>query len=158
MKLFTIAIIILSLSFLTSCTSQALENRTVAETETKAVETEKTSAIVDKVEIIHFHNTNQCYSCITVGDYAEYTINTYFEEEVKKGKVTFAHVNGELPQNMELVKKYGVTGSSLWIGVYDSDGFRKEENVNVWYKIKDKEDYADYLKGVIEKRLAGDLS
>ncbi|MCX6773910.1 MAG: nitrophenyl compound nitroreductase subunit ArsF family protein, partial [Candidatus Micrarchaeota archaeon] len=89
----------------------------------------------DKVEVIHFHATNQCYSCITVGKYAEETVNTYFSEELKNGKITFAHVNIDLPENQELVKKYEVTGSSLMIGVYNKDGFRKEANANVWYKI-----------------------
>jgi hypothetical protein len=61
-----------------------------------------------------------------------------------------------LPQNTELVKKYGATGSSLWIGVYSKDGkFTKEENVNVWYKIDNKQGYIDYLKGVIETKLTG---
>jgi len=119
---------------------------------------EKTSssdAKVEKIEIYHFHGTNQCYSCKTVGAYAEETVNTYFAEEVKNGKVTFAHINGELAENRELVTKYGVTGSSLWIGVYDNEGFHKEENVNVWYKIDDKEAYMTYLKGIIEQKLGG---
>ena len=110
---------------------------------------------VQKIEIYHFHGTNQCYSCKTVGAYAEETVNTYFAEEVKNGKVTFAHINGELAENRELVTKYGVTGSSLWIGVYDNEGFHKEENVNVWYKIDDKEAYMTYLKGIIEQKLGG---
>jgi len=114
------------------------------------------SSRVEKVEIIHFHGTHQCYSCITVGAYAEETVNTYFSEEVNSGRVSFAHVNAELPENKELATKYGVTGSSLWIGVYDQNGFRKEENVNVWYKINDKQAYMDYLKGVINETLAGE--
>ena len=93
---------------------------------------------VSKVEVIHFHGTQQCYSCITVGAYAEETINVYFADELKSGKITFAHINGELPENNNLVMKYGATGSSLWIGVYDDKGFRKEENTNVWYKIRIK--------------------
>jgi len=111
---------------------------------------------VQKVEVIHFHATQQCYSCKTVGAYAEETMNTYFANEIKFGKVTFAHINVDLPENRELVNKYGVTGSSLWIGVYDSNGFHKEENVNVWYKISNKQDYMNYLKGVIEQKLRGD--
>ncbi len=31
------------------------------------------SSDVEKIEIYHFHGTNQCYSCITMGDYAEGT-------------------------------------------------------------------------------------
>ncbi len=42
------------------------------------------------------------------------------------------------------------------LGSYSKDGgFKAEENVNVWYKIKDKEDYMNYLKGVIEQKLEG---
>ena len=116
------------------------------------------TAAVEKIEIYHFHRTQQCYSCKTLGAYAEETVNTYFAPEVASGKLVFAHVNIDLPENKELVEQYGPAGSSLWIGVYDKDGFHKEENVNVWYKIGNKEEYLAYLKGVIEKRLAGDLS
>ena len=115
-------------------------------------------ATANKVEVIHFHGTNQCYSCITVGDYAEATVKAYFADELASGRITFSHVNGELPENAQLVDKYGATGSSLWIGVYGESGFHKEQNINVWYKINNKKGYMDYLKGVLEKRLGGDLS
>jgi len=111
---------------------------------------------IDKLEIYHFHATNQCYSCKTVGAYAEETVNTYFADELKSGKIVFGHINGDLPENRNLVAKYGVTGSSLWLGTYAKDGsFSAEENVNVWYKISNKQDYMNYLKGVIEQKLAG---
>ncbi len=116
------------------------------------------SGSVEKVEIYHFHATRQCYSCITLGAYAEETVKTYFAPEVASGRVVFGHVNVDLPDNKALVEQYGPTGSSLWIGVYDKDGFHKEENINVWYKIGNKDEYMAYLKGVIEKRLAGDFS
>ena len=112
---------------------------------------------VEKIEIYHFHGTNQCSSCIAVGDLAEETINAYFSDELKSGKIIFDHINGDLAENGELVKKYEATGSSLWIGVYYKDGtFTKEENVNVWYKINNKKDYVDYLKGVIKGKFLGD--
>jgi hypothetical protein len=111
---------------------------------------------IEKIEIYHFHGTHQCYSCKTVGAYAEETVNTYFSNELRSGKIVFGHINGELPENSELAKKYGATGSSLWIGTYTKDGkFSKEENVNVWYKIDNKEGYINYLKGVIEQKFSG---
>ncbi len=112
---------------------------------------------IEKIEIIHFHGTNQCYSCITMGDMAEETVNTYFTDELDSGKITFAHLNGELPKNRDKVVKYQATGSSLWIGTYYTDGnFEKEQNIKVWYKINNKQDYMDYLKGVIEEKLSGE--
>ena len=75
------------------------------------------------------------------------------------GKISaIYHVNYDLPENAALATKYGVTGSSLWIGVYDANGFDKEENIKVWYLINNKEAYSAYLSGIISKRLNGDLS
>lgn len=114
--------------------------------------------VVDHIEVIHFHGMQQCYSCKTVGDYAEETINTHFADEVNSGKVIFQHINYELPENRDMVLKYGVKSSSLWIGTYTENDFHPEENANVWYKIRDKEDYMNYLTGIIEKRLSGEFS
>jgi len=137
--------------FIAGCTSNSDINNSIS---SKA---ELSSAKVEKIEVFHFHGNHQCASCIAVGSLAEDTVNTYFSEEVKSGKVVFAHINGELPENNDLVVKYGATGSSLWIGTYTKDGqFKAEQNVNVWYKINNKEEYMDYLKGVIEQKLAGE--
>ena len=112
---------------------------------------------IEKIEVIHFHSTNQCYSCITMGNLAEETVNIYFGEELNSGKITFQHLNVDLSENNNKVIEYGATGSSLFIGTYYADGtFIKEENTNVWYKINDKFGYHDYLKGVIESKLSGE--
>ena len=114
------------------------------------------SGNIEKVEVYHFHATRQCYTCKTVGAYAEETVNTYFADELKSGKLVFASVNIELPENKALADKYEAKGSSLLIGVYGEDGsFSKQEDTEVWYKIDNKEDYMSYLKGVIEQKFLG---
>lgn len=124
------------------------ENPSVSQNDTAEVE----------VEVIHFHGTNQCYSCERVGELAEKTVKTYFEDELQSGELVFKHVNGELAKNREIVSKYRATGSSLWIGTYINGSFHKEVNNRVWYKIEDEEEYMNYLKGILEKRLEGELS
>ncbi len=111
-----------------------------------------------RVELYHFHGTNQCWSCITLGELAEKTVDTHFKKELDSGRMVFGHVNGELPENMELVQKYGARGSSLFIGTYVNGEFHREENVKVWYKLNNEEDYMVYLKGILDKRLQGDLT
>ena len=109
-----------------------------------------------RIEVFHFHGTRQCASCKAVGAYTEETVETYFSDELESGKIVFRHINAELPENREIALKYGATGSSLWIGIYRADGsFSKEENVKVWYKINDKQDYMNYLKQVLEQKLNG---
>lgn len=110
---------------------------------------------IEKVEVYHFHATSQCVTCKTVGANAEATANAYFANELKSGKLVFAHINIDLPENKALVEKYGVTGSSLMIGVYGKDGsFAKQEDTTVWYKM-DKTESMNYLKGIIEQKFAG---
>ena len=72
---------------------------------------------VDRVEVYHFHGNTQCSSCIAVGDLAEKTVNANFKDELASGRLVFAHINYDLPDNTALAAKYGVTGSSLWIGI-----------------------------------------
>lgn len=140
-----------------SAGSAALEQQSEQGNTNNSVDTPAVSGEIKKVEVIHFHGTHQCYSCITVGDYAEETVNTFFSDELESGKIVFMHINGELPENQEAVQKYGAAGSSLWIGTYTADGkFSKEQNINVWYKIGDEQEYMNYLKSVIEQKLKGE--
>jgi hypothetical protein len=111
---------------------------------------------VDRIEVYHFHRERQCPTCIRIGNLTELTVKTYFKKELDSGKLVFAHINVELPENMELANKYNATGSSLMIGVYRMDGsFSKEEDLAVWYKMGSQEEYLAYMKGVIEHKLAG---
>ena len=116
------------------------------------------SSAVERVEVYHFHGNTQCTSCIAVGDLAEKTVNANFNDELTSGHLVFAHVNYDLPENEDLAIHYGVTGSSLWIGVYDTNGFHKQQDIQVWYLIDDENAYSTYLSGVINKHLNGDLS
>lgn len=160
-------LVIATVIFISGCTEKAETNITintiaqeinpVSDAKTEELVTQKTEeSEVQKIEVFHFHGTHQCYSCKTVGAYAEETVKTYFSDDLKSGKIVFDHINAELLQNKETALKYGVTGSSLWIGVYKSDGsFSKEENVRVWYKINNKQEYMNYLKEVLEQKLEG---
>jgi hypothetical protein len=111
-----------------------------------------------KLEVYHFHGNSQCVSCTTVGAFAEETVNRYYIRELASGKMVFGHINYDLPENKELAGKYGVTGSSLWIGTYVNGKFSKEEDLKVWYRLDNETEYSTYLKGVLDKRLTGDLS
>lgn len=93
-----------------------------------------------------------------MGELAEETVNTYYLDELSTGKLVFKKANYFDPQNRELVKKYGPESSSLWIGTYVDGKFYKEMKIGVWYKTGNAGDYMEYLKGSIDKRLAGDLT
>lgn len=108
------------------------------------------------VELYHFHGHQQCYSCIVLGDLAEEVVNTHYAEELASGKLVFAHVNAQAPENSELASKYEVYSSSLMIGVYTEDSFTKQDLVGAWYRIGDKEQYTEYLTGILDPFLRGE--
>ena len=104
---------------------------------------ENASGPVEKVEIYHFHRTSQCYSCKTVGAYAEETVNTYFAPELASGKVVFGHINTELPENKALAEHYGLpehrSGSEYTTRLdfirrrMSTSGIRSETRTNTWH-------------------------
>jgi hypothetical protein len=145
--------------FLLSCTNQITQENNLENTSSllskENASSDDREYIVDKLEIFHFHGTNQCYSCVTVGDYAKETLDEFFSKEIEEGIIEFKHINAELPENRDLVMKYGATGSSIWIGTYVGDEFTAEQNVNVWYKINDNEIFKEYFKGFVEEKLFG---
>jgi len=119
----------------------------------------KVNGTVTRVEVIHFTAPNQCYSCVVLGDYAEETVTTHFAKELASGKMVFDHVDVADPAKKEIVERYGATGSSLWIGIYNDQGeFYSGEDIRVWYKLNDRPGFMSYLKSVLEMRLVGDLS
>ncbi|HUU49527.1 MAG TPA: nitrophenyl compound nitroreductase subunit ArsF family protein [Nitrospinota bacterium] len=149
-----------SMLVLSGCSENAETNIASSITEEKNSKSDKKAkkSLVQKVELIHFHGTYQCYACKTVGAYTEETLNNCFADELEEGKIIFKHINVYLPENKEIVFKYGATASSLWLGIYDQKGFHKEHVVKVWYKINNKMAFMSYLKMLIDKRLRGDFS
>ena len=111
------------------------------------------SVEVDKIQVVHFHATQQCYSCITVGKYAKETLTERFADEYESGVVEFLDVNVELPENAEIVERFGAAGSSLYINVVRKGEDSISEDVMVWRLISDKEEYLDYFESKLRDYL-----
>ncbi len=108
---------------------------------------------VEKIELYHFHGDRNCTSCVVLGNFAEETIKEWYASELESGKLVFNHVNFDAAENSDLVEQYRPTGSSLWIGVYDANGFYKQELIAPWYMINNKNQFITYIKSVIEQQL-----
>ena len=109
--------------------------------------------IADKIEIVHFHGTQQCWSCVTVGDYALKTIKEKFPEEYKSGKITYQDVNSELTENQELVKKYQSRGSSVFFNIITDDQDHIIEDVTVWRLVNNESRFIEYFAGKLNSYL-----
>lgn len=141
-------IMILSLIFLTGCSNVLTGN----------VIKEKNVSLVEAIEVYHFHSDIQCNTCKTIGANLDETIERYFLDEVESKKIVYGHINVQDPKNSEITERYGAQGTSLWIGIHGENEFHAEDIQGIWYKLQDKEEFIEYLKLIIEKRLSGKLN
>jgi len=109
--------------------------------------------VAEKIEVVHFHATQQCWSCITVGEYALKTIKEKFPEEYKNGIIIYKDVNGELPENREMVMKYRAGGSSLFINAITAGSDKIEEDTTVWRLVSNEQQFVNYFEAKLKKLL-----
>lgn len=106
-----------------------------------------------KIEVVHFHATAQCISCITVGEFALKTIKERFPDEYANGTIVFKEINGELPENRDMVMKYKATGSSLFVNAITDGVDNIKENTTVWLKISNEQDFINYFENELKNLL-----
>lgn len=107
----------------------------------------------DKIEVVHFHGTHQCWSCITVGKYALKTIQDKFPEEYASGKIVFEDINIELPENQGIVTRYQAKGSSLYVNAVREGKDDIKDDVTVWRLVNDEIQYASYFEAKLKTLL-----
>lgn len=100
----------------------------------------------DSIEVVHFRGTMQCWSCVAVGEYALKTITEKFPEEYAQGTIVFKEINGELPENRDIVMKYRARGSSLFVNAIIEGEDTIEEEVQVWRLVSNEARFIAYFE------------
>ena len=107
------------------------------------------------LKVIKFEPARPCSSCTLLGNFAKETIELYFQEEYQSGKISYETVNYQDPKNLDLVKKYGISGSSLYITVIN-DGNEEIINANdMWSYVGNKEEYMNVFKNKLDELIKG---
>lgn len=68
-----------------------------------------------KVEVLYFHATGRCATCLAVENQTKAVLEQNFKNEFKAGTLVFKALNKEEEQNQKLVEKYEIAFSSLII-------------------------------------------
>ncbi len=111
---------------------------------------------VDRVDVVYFHRTQQCYSCRYVEAKTRYTVETHFKDELASGRVTFQSINVQEKANADIIEKYGAYTSSLFINTV-RDGTDHIEEVKKVYRLIGKDEaFVEALKSQIEQSLNGE--
>ncbi len=108
---------------------------------------------LDRIEVMHFHATQQCFSCITVGKFTLKTIQEKFPEEYEQGEIVYKDINIDLRENKEVASEYGATGSALYINNIVDGRNSIEEDTAVWRLVANEEKYITYFEDKLKTKL-----
>ncbi len=105
----------------------------------------------DSVQLLYFHRTQRCVSCNNAEQYSRETLDRYFADEVKSGKITMQSIDYQ--QDKAMAEKYNVNMQGLKM-VTTQNGQQTVKDVpEVWALVRDKEGCIGCLKGVIDAAL-----
>ena len=109
---------------------------------------------ISRIEVFDFHTTNRCITCKAIEANTKYTLDTYFADEIKNGKITFQIVNIDKDENYELAKKFKASGTSLFLNIIGSE---KEKHIDLtafaFTYGKKQDEFSKRLKNKLDKQL-----
>lgn len=72
---------------------------------------------VSHVDVVYFHRTERCTSCLNAESYTRETVEKYFADQVQRGRMSFQVYDLGKAENVALARKYDAAGSSLHLSV-----------------------------------------
>ena len=111
-------------------------------------------SIDNGVEVVYFHREHRCAGCIHAQDTTEYTLSTYFAEELENGEIVFMALNLQDAANADMVQKFGAYTSSLFLNDVEGGADSIEELTDVWFVLWEDEEFVNVVKAAIEECLA----
>jgi hypothetical protein len=119
---------------------------------------EKASDTVDKVELIYFHSPQRCKTCLCFEKRISYVVQTYFQDELKSGKLTWGVYDLGDNNNTAIINKYRAVGSQLFINTIKDgvDNIKDIQEIWSWGCLKNDDSFDSSVKNVIELSLRGE--
>jgi len=119
-----------------------------------AAEMSIATSSINKVELIDFYGTHRCVTCEAIEENAKYTVEHFFKDAVKEGKLSFVTINVDEEANYDMAEKFEATGTALFINVV-KDGTEQHIDLTTFAfeKGTDKEVFSEELKAKLEQQL-----
>jgi len=111
------------------------------------------TGLAERVDVVYFHRTQRCPTCIHAEELTRYTVENYFKDEPK---LTFQVINIDDKENAAIVEKYGAYGSQLFINTVRDGTDHIEEATDLYVLIHNDQAFVTALKNKIEKSLKGE--
>jgi hypothetical protein len=118
----------------------------------------QSSSPADRVDVVYFHRTQRCHTCLYAEEQTRYTLETYFKDELDSGKLTFQSINVEDEANADILEKYNNPSYlTLCINTVIGGTDHIEEVTDIWLVIGNDEAFDEIVKSKVEKSLSGEV-
>jgi len=110
---------------------------------------------INRVDVVYCHRPQRCPTCLCFEERIIYAVNTYFQDELKDGKLTFGVYNIGDSKNADIVKKYGAVSSQLFINTVKdgTDHITDIQDIWSWNCRTNKAGFDKQVKSAIEQSL-----
>lgn len=110
---------------------------------------------VNRIEVIDFHSTHRCMTCIAIESNTKFTLESFFPNELKSGKISFQVINVDEEENASLAEKFNASGTSLFLNVVTNGKEKQVDLTNfAFQKGRDQESFAQELKLKLETEIS----
>lgn len=104
----------------------------------------------------YFHGNFRCDSCRNIEQYSRESIELYFSEQLKTGKLLFKVINTDQAENKHFAEDYQLyTGSLVIVEFKDGKQVRWKNLAKVWNYLNDQDKFYQYVKSEVQKYLEG---
>jgi len=109
----------------------------------------------NRVDVIYFHVNQRCVTCLCFEQHINYVIDTYFEDAINNGKLTYQVLNIQQAENADIAKKYGAVGSQMFINVIIKgiDNIEDIQSIWDWKCPSDPKGFERKVRIIIEQSL-----
>jgi hypothetical protein len=101
---------------------------------------------VSHVDVVYFHRTERCESCLNAENYTRETLETHFDDQLKNGWMSLRVLDVEKEENAAVVKKYDAAGSALYLSILIQGTEYLCPNQDIWFFTTNKYLFVDTLK------------
>lgn len=109
---------------------------------------------ISKIEVLDFYSTHRCITCNAIENNTKYTLETFFKNELKNGKITFKAINVDEKENEVIAEKFEASGTALILNIIKNG---KEEKIDLtefaFMYGKNKVEFSNQLRSKIQKQL-----
>jgi hypothetical protein len=110
---------------------------------------------VSHVDVVYFHRTERCESCLNAENYTRETLDKYFADQMKSGLISLWVLDVEKPENAVLVQKFDAAGSSLYLSVLIQGTEYLCPNQDIWFFTSNRYLFVDTLRKKLTSLVGG---